>query len=126
VKTNRSVAIAMALLSAQMSLAQRPNSRRPEQPVPPQSVPRRQPTTPVIRFVLRSTIKLEQLVGEEDKELHKPTLSQTVTRYQLQGTDLGYSFANNESIYFLFGDTVGVLDKARDTLATTNVRLRIG
>jgi hypothetical protein len=111
----------VALLSAHSSLAQRPNSRRPEQPVLPQRVPRRQPTTPVIRFVQRSTIKLEQL-GEEDKELHRPTLSQTVTRYKFQGTDLGYSFENNGTIYFLFGDTVGVLGNVRDTLATTNAR----
>lgn len=77
---------------------------------------------PVIRYTLGSTIKLEQLIGDEDKELHQPTRSQTVMRYQLQGTDLGYSFEHEGRIYFLFGDTVGRLDRALDTIATTDTR----
>lgn len=36
---------------------------------------------PVLLYVAGSTIKIEQLLGEEDKQLHKPTLSRTVTRY---------------------------------------------
>jgi len=75
---------------------------------------------PVITYVPGSTVKLEQLLGEEDKQLHQPTLSQTFTRYGIQGTDLGYSFENNGLIYFLFGDTVGQLGKALDTIATTD------
>jgi hypothetical protein len=74
----------------------------------------------VIRYIPGSTIKLEQLLGEEDKERHQPTLSQTVTRYGLQGTDLGYSFEHAGHEYFLFGDTVGRLDRALDTIATTD------
>ncbi len=75
---------------------------------------------PVIIYVPGSTIKLEQLLGEEDKQLHQPTLSQTVTRYGIEGTDLGYSFENAGRVYFLFGDTVGKQDKALDTIATTD------
>src|SRR5579864_425668 len=74
----------------------------------------------VLRYVPRSTVKLEQLVGEEDKERHQPTLSRTVTRYQIQGTDLGYSFEHDGRVYFLFGDTVGRLRRALDTIATTD------
>jgi hypothetical protein len=77
---------------------------------------------PVIRFVPGSTTKVEQLIGDEDKERHQPTLSRTVTRYQLQGTDLGYSFEHGGRVYFLFGDTVGKLDRAFDTIATTDAR----
>lgn len=77
-------------------------------------------TGPVLRYVPGSTTKLEQLLGEEDKELHQPTLSQTFTRYGIQGTDLGYSFEYAGHAYFLFGDTVGKLDKALDTIATTD------
>lgn len=40
-------------------------------------------------------------LGEEDKELHRPTLSQTVARYGIDGTDLGYSFENAGHFYFL-------------------------
>ncbi len=76
----------------------------------------------VLRYVPRSTVKLEQLLGDEDKERHQPTRSQTVTRYQIQGTDLGYSFDHEGLTYFLFGDTVGRLDRALDTVATTDVR----
>jgi hypothetical protein len=77
---------------------------------------------PSIHFVPGSTIKVQQLIGDEDKERHQPTLSRTVTRYQLQGTDLGYSFEHSGRVYFLFGDTVGKLDRAFDTIAATDAR----
>jgi hypothetical protein len=48
----------------------------------------------VLRYVPRSTVKLEQLIGDENKKRYQPTLSRTVTRYHIQGTDLGYSFAS--------------------------------
>jgi hypothetical protein len=38
---------------------------------------------PVVRYPLGSTIKLEQLIGEKDKERHQPIGSRTVTRYRL-------------------------------------------
>ena len=41
-------------------------------------------TSPVISYLPGSTVKLEQLLGEEDKELHQSTLSQTFTRYGIQ------------------------------------------
>ncbi len=75
---------------------------------------------PALTYVSGSTVKLEQLLGEEDKQLHQPTLSQTETRYGIQGTDLGSSFESNGLVYFLFGDTAGKLGKALDTIATTN------
>jgi len=75
---------------------------------------------PVIRYIPGSTTKLEQLIGDEDKERHQPTLSRTVTRYGVQGTDLGYSFEHSGRAYFLFGDTVGRLNRALDTIATTD------
>jgi hypothetical protein len=78
-------------------------------------------TGPVIRFVAGSTVKLEQLLGEQDKEKHQPTLSLSETRYGIRGTDLGNSFEHNGRLYFLFGDTVGRLDHALDTIATTHV-----
>ena len=74
----------------------------------------------VLRYEARSTVKIEQLLGEEDKQLHQPTLSQTVTRYGIEGTDLGNSFEHGGRVYFLFGDTVGRLRRALDTIATTD------
>jgi hypothetical protein len=78
------------------------------------------PTEPVLRYVAGSTIKIEQLLGEEDKQLHQPTLSQTATRYGIEATDLGNSFEHGGRVYFLFGDTVGRLRRALDTIATTD------
>ncbi len=75
---------------------------------------------PVLRYVTGSTIKVEQLLGEEDKQFHRPTLSQTVSRYGIEGTDLGNSFESGGRVYFLFGDTVGRLRRALDTIATTD------
>jgi hypothetical protein len=75
---------------------------------------------PVLHYVSGSTVKVEQLLDDYDKELKQPTISQTNSRYGIEGTDLGYSFENNGLAYFLFGDTVGKLDKAFDTIATTD------
>ncbi len=77
-------------------------------------------TDPVLRYMPGSTMKVEQLLGEEDKQLHRPTLSQTFTRYGIEGTDLGNSFEHGGRVYFLFGDTVGRLRRALDTIATTD------
>ncbi len=75
---------------------------------------------PVLRYMAGSTVKVEQLLGEEDKQLHQPTHSQTMTRYGIAGTDLGNSFEHGGRVYFLFGDTVGRLDRALDTIATSD------
>ncbi|MBV9440682.1 MAG: DUF4185 domain-containing protein [Candidatus Eremiobacteraeota bacterium] len=64
--------------------------------------------------------KVNQLLGEVDKQFHTPTLSRTVTRYGLRGTDLGQSFEYNGQVYFLFGDTVGVEHHALDSIGMTN------
>jgi hypothetical protein len=71
-------------------------------------------------LVLRYVAKVEQLVGEEDKQLHQLTLRRTATRYGIEGTDLGNSFESGGRVYFLFGDTVGRLRRALDTIATTD------
>src|SRR5579863_2696355 len=78
------------------------------------------PTNPVLRYIPNSTIKINQLLGEEDKERHQPTVSRTFSRFGIQGTDLGNSFEHQGRVYFLFGDTLGKLDRALDTIATTD------
>jgi hypothetical protein len=88
-----------------------------------QSATNRPASSPaVLRYIPGSTIKLEQLLGEEDKERHQPTLSRTVTRYGLEGTDLGSSFEHDGRVYFLFGDTVGTVARALDSMAATDAR----
>jgi len=92
---------------------------RPPAPTPTQTV---QPTAslPAPRFIAGSSVKVAQLIGEEDKELHKPTISQTFTRYGMEGADLGYSFDHQGGTYFLFGDTVGKLARALDSIGYTD------
>jgi Domain of unknown function (DUF4185) len=90
--------------------------------VPAARSPAARAAAPVLRYLPGSTVKVEQLIGEEDKQRHQPTLSRTVTRYGLEGTDLGYSFEHDGRVYFLFGDTVGTMDRALDSIATTDAR----
>ena len=104
------------LLVGVTALAQTTDSARPAG----RSVGQATSPGPVIRFVAGSTVKMQQLLGETDKEKHQPTLSLTETRYGIRGTDLGNSFEHNGRVYFLFGDTVGRLDRALDTIATTD------
>ncbi|HLW60719.1 MAG TPA: DUF4185 domain-containing protein [bacterium] len=77
---------------------------------------------PTLRFVSGSTVKLEQLIGDTDKERHQPTLSRTFKQYKIQGTDLGYSFEHEGRAYFLFGDTIGLPGPVRHPIGTTDAR----
>ena len=58
-----------------------------------------------------SSVKLEQVIGDKDwadaaKGITTPTASQTVTRFDILGNDIGYSFEDNGHLLFLFGDTI--------------------
>jgi hypothetical protein len=80
------------------------------------------PVTPVLRYIPGSTSKMEQLIGDEDKERRGPTLSRSFTRFGVLGTDLGYSFEHDGHAFFLFGDTIGHVSRAEDTIARTDAR----
>jgi hypothetical protein len=53
-----------------------------------------------------STVKVEQLIGDFDKQKQAATANLTAQRYAIEGTDLGYSFEHQGKLYFLFGDTI--------------------
>ena len=53
------------------------------------------------------TRKVEQLIGDQDLELGKPTRLRTGERYGVRGTDLGASFEWGGKVVLLFGDTLG-------------------
>lgn len=72
-----------------------------------------------LEYIPGSTVKVQQMLGEMDKQRHQPTLSRTFTRYKILGTDLGNTYEFHGRLYFLFGDTVGALENAFDTMATT-------
>jgi Domain of unknown function (DUF4185)/TIR domain len=73
-----------------------------------------------LHYVDDSTVKLEQLIGDEDKERHKPTANQTFTRFGVEGTELGSSFEHQGHIYFLFGPTLGRSPGLSNTIATSD------
>jgi Domain of unknown function (DUF4185) len=72
-------------------------------------------TGPVLAWVTNSSIKLQQLIGEEgttnypqdtDRQTGSNLLNQTYGLYQVGGTDLGSSFEYGGNANFLFGDTL--------------------
>lgn len=58
-------------------------------------------------IITQQATKISQLTGDYDRHLNKPTLSQTHTRYRIEGTDLGIPFQDGETTWLLFGDTWG-------------------
>jgi hypothetical protein len=58
-----------------------------------------------------SSVKVEQIIGDVDYATlasgnRLATASQTVSRYNVAGTDLGNSFEHQGKLVFLFGDTI--------------------
>src|SRR5262249_12975482 len=96
-----------------------PSAASPEPPVPP--TPASHPHELIFERVAGATVKLEQLIGDQDKERHQPTRNQTLTKYGLEGAELGYSFEHQGRSYFLFGDVVSSAGNAFDTIAATDV-----
>lgn len=66
-----------------------------------------------------TTRKIMQVTGEDDYPLRRPTLSRTLSRAGLLGTDLGSTFEYKGRLYFLFGDSFGRPGGAEDTIAYT-------
>ena len=83
------------------------------------------PPPVVLTYVPGSSVKVEQILGDcdwpdlEQRKVCTPTASQTLTRNDILGIDLGYSFESALGLVFLFGDTIGqkTLYKAGDTMA---------
>ncbi|NOZ60657.1 MAG: DUF4185 domain-containing protein [Calditrichaeota bacterium] len=56
--------------------------------------------------ILSHAQKIEQLIGDFDRERQTPTSNLTGQRYGLYFTDLGVPFKHKDRIYLLFGDAV--------------------
>jgi hypothetical protein len=93
---------------------------------PPAAGSAKAPREVDLHYVDDSTVKVEQLIGDEDKERHKPTANQTFTRFGVMGTELGSSFEHQGHIYFLFGPTLGRSQGLSNTIATTDATNPIG
>ncbi|HEX7614752.1 MAG TPA: DUF4185 domain-containing protein [Thermoanaerobaculia bacterium] len=83
-------------------------------------------TAPVtLTYVASSSVKVEQILGDcdwpdlEQRNVCTRTASQTITRYDVLGIDLGSSFETPNGLMFLFGDTIGTKTNyhAGDTVA---------
>jgi hypothetical protein len=57
-----------------------------------------------IGYLEGSTEKIEQLIGDWDKERNVATKNRTFERFQLPNTDLGVPFQHNNKTYVCFGD----------------------
>lgn len=69
--------------------------------------------------VAGQTRKIEQLVGDFDRERNIPTANLTDSRYQIWGTDLGIPFVHGNKTWVLFGDTIGAVGGDRDVMASS-------
>jgi len=90
---------------------------------PPASTPVATPKPPgpvKLSYLTGSSVKIEQIIGEYDRQTKKPTLNLTESRFGVIGTDLGYSFEHAGQLYFLFGDAMirGGTDPMGFTTAT--------
>jgi Domain of unknown function (DUF4185) len=83
---------------------------------------------PDVSYVVGSTRKISQLIGDLDFQWLTPTQTRTESRCGITGTDLGVSFTHKGITYVTFGDTQGGgIGGARDPLAvTTNTDLEYG
>ena len=62
---------------------------------------------PVLTWVTNSSVKLEQVIGDVDWATGSNTVSQTITRFNILGTDISSSFICGTNRIFFFGDTIG-------------------
>lgn len=74
-------------------------------------------TVASLEYVPLSTRKVEQIIGDRDKQRNAATRNRTGSRYRLAGTDLGMSFEHRGKCWFLFGDCIG--PGGGDTVAWT-------
>lgn len=58
-------------------------------------------------WVTNSSVKLEQVIGDVDWANGSNTVSQTITRFNIEGTDISSSFMCGTNRIFIFGDTIG-------------------
>lgn len=79
---------------------------------------------PGLTWITNSSVKVEQLIGDLDwaalaRGTNLPTASQTISRFNIEGTDVGSPVEYGSKLLILFGDTIGtnVNYHAADTLA---------
>ena len=120
-----SVAVPVAAKKASAPPDQPVRTAQPIQPSQP-NLPKTTAVTShsgsvVLHQMAGSTMRIEQLIGDEDRQSHQPTRDQTAFRYGIEGAELGYSFEHEGHSYFLFADVVSHAGRGLDAIATTDV-----
>jgi len=77
------------------------------------------PAEPPGIAIASRAVKIEQLVGDFDRERNEPVPNLTQTQYGLVSTDLGVPFDHNGRTFILFGDSFGGLAPDDDAIAWT-------
>lgn len=85
---------------------------------PDTNQPENEIEAPKITVISRAE-KIEQLVGDYDREKQDSTANLTETRYGLISTDLGIPFQHDGKTFILFGDSFGGTFPADDAIAYT-------
>ena len=65
------------------------------------------PAHPLVLTPRGRALKVDQLIGDVDKNTRQPTRGQSLKRYGVEGADLGSPFEDGDRVIFLFGDTIG-------------------
>jgi hypothetical protein len=63
--------------------------------------------TPALDWISHSSVKLEQIIGDVDWATGSNIVSQTISRFNIEGTDISSSFLCGTNRIFFFGDTIG-------------------
>ncbi len=69
---------------------------------------------PLYELVSGSTRKISQIAGDYDFQSGQLTPNQTITRYNLMGTDGGNSFEYDGKLWFFFGDSDHIFPVSED------------
>lgn len=97
---------------------EKPKPPKPE-PEQPEEIGRVPGTIYPDIAIVQQAIKIAQLTGDYDRHLNKPVLSQSHTRYRMDGTDLGIPFVDGDTTWLLFGDTWGSKAGLHDVIGYT-------
>jgi Domain of unknown function (DUF4185) len=60
-----------------------------------------------LAWITNSSVKQEQVIGDVDWATGSNTVSQTITHFNIEGTDISSSFVSGTKRIFIFGDTFG-------------------
>ncbi|MGP8234361.1 MAG: DUF4185 domain-containing protein [Limisphaerales bacterium] len=73
----------------------------------PASIPAVAQPAPILTWITNSSVKLEQVIGDVDWADGSNVTSQTISRFNIEGTDVSATFLSGTNRIYIFGDTIG-------------------